>query len=1080
MQQFYITDPVIYNHAATRETFKRGILYNQNHRVRNFQFDEDKLVVNAIVRGSEDYDVTMFLNEKGQIYDYTCDCMAFYGYSGACKHIVAVMKTAQTELSNHKSLHTQNQKTLSEIFSFFANLRDDSLKQTVQTEFHYEYSRENYDSFVSTLELRIGTGRLYVVRNLKDFLQQLYNQKSYEFGKNFTFDPEIHTFSETDKKVMDILMEIYENEINLSKKYRYTYHTITSSFNSKKVSFTSPYLLRIFNALKGKGFSADILGNKILDISIIEENIPLNFSLTQNNNRVRLLLENDNSPIPLTEKGIYFYINSKIYNPPKKQQKYYLPFLSKLIQTKEKSLSFSPAEMSRFVSEVMPYVKNLGNISMDKKIEENLIKEVLQPKIYFDKYKEGISAKVEFHYGNNIANPFSTSTIMTQDEGKILVRDIETERDILQNFENAEFNVEKDKIYLIDEEKIYDFLNLTLPKLQEISEVYYSEAFKNIKIKYPSSFTGGVKLNKDSNMLEFSFNYEDISSDELNHIFSSIKEKKKYYRLKDGSFIPLDDQQLMNMSDLVEQLDISGKDLAKKVIELPKYRAMYIDSLIRESNLNSIERNQDFKLMVQNVREPGDMEFQVPEPLRNVLRDYQKTGFKWLKTLEAYEFGGILADDMGLGKTIQVISFVLSQKGKDKTPSLVIAPTSLVYNWKEEVKKFVPDLDVLVISGEQKGRHEQLKEIENADLVVTSYPLIRRDIELYKDIKFLYCFLDEAQHIKNPNTLNAKSVKQINSRINFALTGTPIENSITELWSIFDFVMPGYLLSHSKFVKKFESPIIKNNDQKALGELGRHIRPFIMRRMKKDVLKELPDKIENKMTCEMTDEQKKIYLAYLQKAKAEIATELKSKGFEKSQIKILSILTRLRQICCHPGLFIENFEGESGKMQLLQEILEDAFDSGHRILLFSQFTSMLDIIKNYLADKNIEYFYLDGSTKSEDRLAMANEFNKGVGKLFLISLKAGGTGLNLTGADMVIHYDPWWNPAVEDQASDRAHRIGQKNVVHVMKLITQGTIEEKIYLLQQSKKEIIDSVIKPGETLISKMSEEEIMGLFEL
>ena len=316
--------------------------------------------------------------------------------------------------------------------------------------------------------------------------------------------------------------------------------------------------------------------------------------------------------------------------------------------------------------------------------------------------------------------------------------------------------------------------------------------------------------------------------------------------------------------------------------------------------------------------------------------------------------------------------------------------------------------------------------------------------------------------------------------MNFALTGTPIENSITELWSIFDFVMPGYLLSHSKFVKKFEAPITKHDDKNALNDLSKHIRPFILRRLKRDVLHELPDKIESKLTCELTPEQKKIYLAYLQKSKKEIAMELESKGFEKSQIKILSILTWLRQICCHPSLFIEGFKGESGKMQLLEEILADAFDSGHRVLLFSQFTGMLEIIKQSLDKQKIEYFYLDGSTKAEERLRMVDSFNSGSKKLFLISLKAGGTGLNLTGADMVIHFDPWWNPAVEDQASDRAHRIGQKNVVQVMKLITQGTIEDKIFELQQKKKEMIDSVIKPGETFLSKMTESEIRELFEL
>lgn len=435
---------------------------------------------------------------------------------------------------------------------------------------------------------------------------------------------------------------------------------------------------------------------------------------------------------------------------------------------------------------------------------------------------------------------------------------------------------------------------------------------------------------------------------------------------------------------------------------------------------------------------------------------------------------------MGLGKTLQVIAFILSEKDKNPGPALVVAPTSLVYNWQDEVKKFAPSLKVTVVSGLQKERHEQLQEINHSDIIVTSYPLIRRDIDLYNEITFSYCFLDEAQHIKNPNTSNAKSVKQIKARGFFALTGTPIENSLTELWSIFDFIMPGYLLSHARFVRRFEAPIVKARDEKALKELSRHIKPFILRRMKKDVLKELPEKIESRMTAQMTEEQMKIYLAYLQQARGEIAREIEINGFEKSHIKILAALTRLRQLCCHPSLFLENYEGESGKMALLEEILQDALESGHRVLLFSQFTSMLDIIKQSLKQQNIEYFYLEGSTKAQDRGEMVKLFNQGIGKVFLISLKAGGTGLNLTGADMVIHFDPWWNPAVEEQATDRAYRIGQKNVVQVIRLITHGTIEEKIYELQQRKRAMIESVIQPGETLLSKMSHNEILQLFDI
>jgi SNF2 family DNA or RNA helicase len=347
-------------------------------------------------------------------------------------------------------------------------------------------------------------------------------------------------------------------------------------------------------------------------------------------------------------------------------------------------------------------------------------------------------------------------------------------------------------------------------------------------------------------------------------------------------------------------------------------------------------------------------------------------------------------------------------------------------------------------------------------------------------MEFSYIFVDEAQHIKNPSTLNAGSVKSLKAKGCFALTGTPIENTLTELWSVFDFVMPGYLMNHNKFMKKFESPIVKNDDKAALKMLSQFIKPFILRRLKKDVLKELPDKIESKAVAEMTVDQKKLYAAYLKKAQGEVAAEIKNNGIEKSKIKILAILTRLRQLCCHPATFIDNYKGGSGKLEVLTELIEDSIQSEHRMLIFSQFTSMLEIIGAELNRQNIPYFYLDGSTKAEDRLKMVNAYNSLEKPVFLISLKAGGTGLNLTAADIVIHFDPWWNPSVEDQATDRAYRIGQTKVVQVFKIVAKGTIEERILELQEKKKGLINSIIHAGENLVTQLSEKEIRNLFQM
>ncbi|MDD4834943.1 MAG: DEAD/DEAH box helicase, partial [Lutispora sp.] len=1047
----------------------------------NLTFDEDTLIIQADVIGSEKYRVDIELFPDGTIDDYECECPAYWEYEGVCKHIVAVLKAAQEGLNNKGNISIVDNKIQhnhfnNEIFGFFENLQASSALKEVKVEVILELERE-YRKNYFFIELRIGEERLYVVKSIKEFIEKLDGKRVIQFGKNFEFNPSRHRFSETDTKIITLVKELYDNEQTAIGINPYSYNH-SSAFKGKKLYLSGTTLMRLLNILKAKPFDFRMFDNNIRNIEVIDKDLPIKFRLYNRDANLVLNLDIEKSLLPMTKGGEYIYYEGKIYNPSEKQRQCLVPFINSMIIKQQEDMIFSSNDKERFVSEILPYVKNAGEVTIDPNLEESFYQEELNTKVYFDKLDSGISARIEFCYGEETVDPFLPKANDSAN-ARILIRDVEKERTIIGLLEKAEFKIFKDKVYLEDEGRVFDFLNDILPELQEHSEVYYSDSFKKMTIKDPRSFSGRVRLNEGSDLLQFSFGFEGIDRDELQSLFNSIKEKKKYYRLKDGSFMPLESPEIIEVSELLDHLHISNNDLNGEILELPKYRALYIDKKLRESNLGNIERNIAFKQMVQNVLEPKDMDFEIPQSLGNILRDYQKVGFKWLKTLAAYGLGGILADDMGLGKTLETLAFIVSQKEKHTGPALVVAPTSLIYNWQAEAIKFTPDMNVIVVSGLQKERKELLKDVTSADIVVTSYPLIRRDIDLYKEMEFSYCFLDEAQHIKNPNSINAKSVKRLKAKGFFALTGTPIENSLTELWSIFDFILPGYLLSHGKFVKKYEKPIVKEKDEKALRELSKQIKPFVLRRMKREVLKELPEKIESKMVSELTDEQKKIYLAYLQQAKGEISQEIEDKGIEKSQIKILAVLTRLRQICCHPGLFINNYTGDSGKMLLLEELLEEALASGHRILLFSQFTSMLSIIKEHLEKEKIEYFYLDGSTKTELRGEMVKSFNDGKGKVFLISLKAGGTGLNLTGADMVIHFDPWWNPAVEDQASDRAHRIGQKNVVHVIKLITQGTIEEKVFELQQKKKEMIEAVIQPGETMLAKMTQQEIIGLFE-
>ena len=424
---------------------------------------------------------------------------------------------------------------------------------------------------------------------------------------------------------------------------------------------------------------------------------------------------------------------------------------------------------------------------------------------------------------------------------------------------------------------------------------------------------------------------------------------------------------------------------------------------------------------------------------------------------------------MGLGKTLQTITFLLSEKGKK---SVIVTPTSLIYNWKSEFEKFAPNLNIKIIHGNKEERIFTKEYINEYDVLLTTYGTLRNDYNLYEDINFDYCIIDEAQNIKNSLSQSSEVVKKLNAKVKFALTGTPIENNLMELWSLFDYIMPGYIYSKKKFQDKF----IKN--EKGIIELKKYIKPFILRRLKNDVMSELPDKIEKRYVVEMTKEQKKVYKTYID----DIKNKMKEKDLTKDKITIFSYLTKLRQLALDPGILVDGYIGGSGKIDVTVDLINEFINTNHKILLFSQFTSVLDSIKTIFDAEGIEYFYLDGSTKASERVSLVNEFNNSNKvKVFLISLKAGGTGLNLTSADVVIHFDPWWNPAIEDQATDRAHRFGQKNVVEVIKLISKGSIEEKIIKLQESKKEIINEIMNGNYTnggFLSSLDADEIKELF--
>ena len=554
---------------------------------------------------------------------------------------------------------------------------------------------------------------------------------------------------------------------------------------------------------------------------------------------------------------------------------------------------------------------------------------------------------------------------------------------------------------------------------------------------------------------------EGVDSNEYREIFSSYKNNNRLYRMKNGAYLDLKDNDLEQAFKLIDILNIYNDFDNMKI---PNNKAIYLEKLIEDEDLSFVNGSKYVSNVVKKFDKVKSKNYEIPKDLNATLRDYQVSGFEFFKTLSDYQFGGILADEMGLGKTIQTIAFLLSNKDKK---SIVITPTALIYNWKNELEKFAPTLKVGLLHAAKSEREKILDNIDNYDVILTTYTTYKNDIDKYKNISFDYCIIDEAQNIKNPDAIITKAIKNVNAKVKFALTGTPIENNLMELWSIFDFIMPGYLYNKSKF-----KSIFVNNDKNII-ELKNLIKPFILRRTKKEVITELPDKIEQKIIIDLEKEHKRAYKGYVNLITRKI------KENNQDNITVFSYLTKLRQLCLSPELMVKNYQGKNSKLDVLINIINDSSDE--KILVFSQFTKVLEVIGKRLNEENISYSYLDGKTSAKDRVKLVEEFNTNNNKVFLISLKAGGTGLNLTSANIVVHFDPWWNPAVEDQASDRAHRIGQKNVVNVIKLIAKGTAEERVINLQETKKELIEDVINgnlDNSSTLKNLSKDDIIDLF--
>ena len=742
------------------------------------------------------------------------------------------------------------------------------------------------------------------------------------------------------------------------------------------------------------------------------------------------------------------------------------------------SFDYPVREAARVMGELVPFLKLTGLVEISDELRRQLIQLPLVARVYLDRSANGrdVVARAQFRYGDRTIDPFDETPLpenLPRGE-KLLLRDAAAERKVLDALGAAGFIVSKGHVYLTGQEAIFNFVSEGLQHLQELAEVYLSNDFKRMTPRKPK-FAGKMRLNGSA--LELKFTQDDEPAQEILAIMEALARRRRYFRLKDGSFLDLSamDEWLPLADSIFEAAQAEGAEsvaMGDDTIRLQAYRACYLQSLLESLGL-PIEVDEKTQATVRLLTDPGQVQdVKLPDGLS--LRPYQERGFQWLLALDRLHMGGVLADDMGLGKTVQVIALLMATRQEGQV-SLVVAPTTLTYNWLSELGRFAPDLSVMVLGGSAAQRASQIRHVKEAhdvDVLITSYPLIRQDIEQLTTIEFRFAILDEAQHIKNAGSKGAQAVRQLQAQTRFALTGTPLENGVGELWSIFNFVLPGYLLSYSAFLRRYQ-------DGTDAEDLRRRISPFLMRRLKKEVLTELPDKIESVFTAQMSPEQAKVYEATMMRLRQRVDSIVKEKGFERGRTEVLAAITQLREICCHPSLVLDDYTGTSGKLDMLLDMLPEAIAKGRRVLLFSAFTSMLKILRRELDDAGYETMYLDGDTPAQRRVEMAEQFNAGQGQIFLISLKAGGTGLNLTGADMVIHYDPWWNPAAEDQATDRAYRIGQTRKVEVIRLVTHASIEEQVVALGQRKKALFDQLIKPGESMVGGLSPQEIMSLFQ-
>ena len=1096
--------------ASTDADYRKGQdIFLIDKRIKNFETDINTLTGTPMITatvldadGSEHETQVSIDEDESQIVGSLCSCSDFYQSEGLCCHCVAILLKYISRRHIQTSFPAKKQnrigQTLIESYihqssgsHYPAEASETKVLIELEPILHKQYHKLSVD-------FKIGTGKKYVIKDLLEFARLIRQGELFQYGKNLKFFHEPEAFTTESRNMLAFIMQRIE-------EYEYHFHCVQDStyrFQTMKALRylpLSPTAVDMFlNMMIGHTLQFD-LDDHIRPIYVTDGDPELTLELkAEDSDTYHLTIEDC---LILSGARTFWILKDKIlYRCSEAFKKDMQPYLTELNRQKVREITLSEKQLRPFYGSVLKHLE----AHTDFHTEGVDLTDYEPPEAHFSIYLDNpaeniISCTAYARYGEET---FSLATPISCEDG---FRDASMENRILTAiqtyFQPAAVSGNEDSpvadadfIISHDDQAAFLFLEQGLPHFYELAEVFISSNMKRIRILSAPRTAVGVSVS--NGLLEIDIHSDSLPYEELAGILNSYRRRQKYYKLKSGEFLKLENNSLSVLSELADGLRLSEQAIRGGRISVPLYRASYIDAVLTSHNSDmQSHRDRYFKSLIRDMKSVADSDYEVPDAMKPILRDYQKTGYRWLCTIAQLGFGGILADDMGLGKTLQIITLLeharleAISKTVDLTDtashtacpppvSLIVCPSSLVYNWDSEIEHFAPNLKTLLITGTAQERQELLTHYADYDVLITSYDMLKRDIARYDNLHFHYQIIDEAQYIKNHRTQAARSVCSIHSVTRFALTGTPIENRLSELWSIFEYLMPGFLYPYAYFRSELEQPIVENKDQIAATRLQQLVRPFIMRRLKTDVLKELPDKLEHAVYAQMTDEQNKLYTANTLKLQKDLEQQSDSM-FKTSKIQILAELTKLRQLCCDPSLIYQNYHGGSAKLDTCIQLIENAMAGGHKILLFSQFTSMLDVIERRLKAERILYYRLDGSTKSEQRTRLVNAFNENKIPVFLISLKAGGTGLNLTGADIVIHYDPWWNAAAQNQATDRAHRIGQTHTVTVYKLIARHTIEEKILELQENKKTLSDQILSEKGVTASQLTKEELLQILQ-